>query len=80
MAVEYDWSGYPAVKEARAEGELRGATKGIRASLIAILIKQFGPVPAWAQKKIEKASKETAMDWLVRAGGAETPANPIPCR
>ena len=76
MAIEYDWSGYPAVQEAREEGEARG----IRTALLAILRKQFGPTPAWALKKIEQGSKEQLMQWLVGAADASKLSDLIPRR
>ncbi|MBI2686372.1 MAG: hypothetical protein HYX27_08655 [Acidobacteria bacterium] len=66
MAVEYDWSGYPAVQEAAAKAE----AKGMRNALLLVLEKRFAPLPAWARQKIENASKEQVMEWLVNASDA----------
>lgn len=72
MGVTVDWSRYPAVKEAEV--------RGVREALLVIVGKQFGPIPAWAQEKIEKASKRQAMAWLVKASDVSELTDLIPRR
>lgn len=72
MGVTVDWSQYTAVREAEV--------RGVREALVVVLGKQFGPLPAWAQEKIEKASKRQAMAWLVKASDVAELTDLIPRR
>lgn len=76
MGVTYDWSGYTAVREAKKDGEARG----VREALAVVLEKRFGPLPEWAQPRVEKASKRQAMAWLVKASDVADLADLIPRR
>ena len=86
MGVTINWAQYPAVRaakvaakaEGRAEGKAEGEIRGVRDALTMVLKRRFGPVPAWALKKIENASKEQAMAWLVEAGEAAKLTELIP--
>jgi len=90
MGVTINWAQYPAVRaakvaakaegraEGKAEGKAEGEIRGVRDALTMVLKRRFGPVPAWALKKIENASKEQAMAWLVEAGEAAKLTELIP--
>jgi predicted transposase YdaD len=84
MGVTVDWSQYTAVREmvtrGKAEGKAEGEVRGVRDALLMVLEKRFGPIPVWAQQKIEKATKQKAMAWLVKAGDAAELTDLIPRR
>lgn len=76
MSVTVDWSQYPAVQEARLEGEARG----MQEALHLLLEQRFGALPQWAVRKIEEASKERVMEWLGKASSAAALTDLIPRR
>ena len=88
MGVTIDWMQYPtfrqakkvAMAEGKAEGKAEGEIRGVRDALLVVLENRFGPLPAWARQKIENASKEASMAWLVKAGDVAKLTELIPRR
>ena len=88
MGVTIDWMQYPtfrqakkiALAEGKAEGKAEGEIRGVRDALLVVLENRFGPLPAWARQKIENASKEASMAWLVKAGDVAKLTELIPRR
>ena len=57
-------------KEAQEEGLELGREEGIRTALKTALRAAFTRVPRWASDRIDHASHERLMDWIVRVHGA----------
>jgi len=59
-----------------AEGQAEGQTEGRRSEaanlLRRLLIRRFGPAPAWAEQRLADASTETLEQWADRLLEAES--------
>ena len=80
MGVTIDWMQYPAVRAANKVAKAEGEIRGVRDALLVVLENRFGLLPAWARQKIENASRQVAMEWLVKAGDVAKLTDLIPRR
>ena len=60
------------LKEGRALGRKEGRTEGEAAVLIRLAEKRYGPLPDWAQGRIESADADQLLVWAERVLSAKT--------
>lgn len=71
MAVQIDIESSPFLRDilnrGRAEGEIKGRAEGLAASLLHLLRRRFGAVPAAVQDRITQADPAAVEAWFDRA-------------